>query len=74
MIIQFAVSYHIVTCNIIIQIALNTLAQAFINVWCFLPTFIPKLNIPVVIWKWSQDMRVLKGGNMEKQGSSFKKD
>ena len=69
-IIEFCcVSYHIVIYNIIIQIAFNTLAQAVIHAWCSLPMFIPELNID--IWKWSQDMWVLKGGNLGKQGSSF---
>ena len=49
--------------------ALNTLAQAFINAWCFLPILMPKLNID--LRNWSQDMRVLKDGNLEKQGSSL---
>ena len=39
---------------------LATLAQAFINAWCFLPMFTLKLNID--LWKWSQDMWVLKAG------------
>ena len=51
------------TYNIIIWIALNTLAQAFINAWCFLLVLIPELNTD--IRNWSQDMRVLKGGNLE---------
>ena len=33
---------------------LATLAQAFINAWCFLSMFKLKLNID--LWKWSQDM------------------
>ena len=37
--------------------------KAFINAWCFLPMLIPKLNID--IRNWSQDMKVLKGGNLE---------
>ena len=42
-----------ITCKIIIWIALNTLAQAFIYAWCFLPRLIPKLNIDMR--NWSQD-------------------
>ena len=37
-----------------ILIALNTLAQAFINPWRFLPMLIPKPNND--IRNWSQDM------------------
>ena len=36
-----------ITCNITIWIALNTLAQAFIHAWCFLPMLKPELNIDI---------------------------
>ena len=51
---------------------MNTLAQAFMHAWCFLPMLMPKLNFDTS--DWSQDKWVLKGGNLEKQGSSFSED
>ena len=50
----FCVNNHIVIFNIIFYIALNSLAQAFVNEWRFLPMLLPKLSIDT--GNWSQDM------------------